>query len=225
MSEPMKWDPKYWIAVDLDGTLAACDHPQGHKPPYPIGTPIVPMVERIKRWDAEGKTVRIFTARVALQFIHPEGSNVSLQCAMILGWLQKLGLRHLMVTAQKDPDCLEIWDDRAVQVVKSVGKIAERQQSFFATELPENYRQSEIFIKVVAQRLEMEAKGEGIKGREFVPFNWLMGINEELFKGSEGGAGASTFQPAAFRKKMVLVAAKAFAAIEHLESVMKLEGH
>ncbi|HEV7674386.1 MAG TPA: hypothetical protein VGQ12_07640 [Candidatus Angelobacter sp.] len=50
-----------WIGVDLDGTLA---HYAGWKGPEHIGEPIMPMVERVKGWLAEGKTVKIFTARV-----------------------------------------------------------------------------------------------------------------------------------------------------------------
>jgi len=42
-----------WIGVDLDGTLA---HYEGFKGAQHIGEPISPMVERVKRWLAEGKT-------------------------------------------------------------------------------------------------------------------------------------------------------------------------
>ncbi|MHB9009227.1 MAG: hypothetical protein ACYDC1_20140, partial [Limisphaerales bacterium] len=51
-----------WIGVDLDGTLAHYDGWQGAQ--Y-IGDPIAPMVERVQRWLAAGKTVKIFTARMA----------------------------------------------------------------------------------------------------------------------------------------------------------------
>jgi hypothetical protein len=50
-----------WIGVDLDGTLA---HYDGWKGADHIGAPIPAMVERVKGWLTEGKTVRIFTARV-----------------------------------------------------------------------------------------------------------------------------------------------------------------
>ena len=50
-----------WIGVDLDGTLAEYLGWQGMGH---IGEPIAPMVERVKAWLAEGKDVRIFTARV-----------------------------------------------------------------------------------------------------------------------------------------------------------------
>lgn len=51
---------KGWIGVDLDGTLA---HYDGWKGPEHIGAPIPAMVERVKAWLAEGKEVRISTAR------------------------------------------------------------------------------------------------------------------------------------------------------------------
>lgn len=50
-----------WIGVDLDGTLA---HYSGWQGIDHIGAPIAPMVERVKRWLAEGRSVKIFTARV-----------------------------------------------------------------------------------------------------------------------------------------------------------------
>ena len=54
---------KDWIGVDLDGTLAEYHGWNDGK----IGEPIQLMVERVKRWLAEGKSVRIMTARVGVQ--------------------------------------------------------------------------------------------------------------------------------------------------------------
>ena len=51
-----------WIGVDLDGTLAHYDTWRG---PAHIGEPIPKMLERVKWWVSQGKTVQIFTARVA----------------------------------------------------------------------------------------------------------------------------------------------------------------
>ena len=51
-----------WYGFDLDGTLAKYD---GWKGIDHIGEPVRPMVELIKRMQAEGKTVKIVTARVA----------------------------------------------------------------------------------------------------------------------------------------------------------------
>ena len=50
-----------WIGVDLDGTLAEY---AGWVSEEHIGHPVPMMLERVKAWLAEGKDVRIFTARV-----------------------------------------------------------------------------------------------------------------------------------------------------------------
>lgn len=104
-----------WIGVDLDRTLAHYDHYRG---PFHIGVPIKPMVDRVKQWIAEGKDVRVFTARVA-----HDPSVVDLN-AVVIGirqWtLDHIG-KELPVTCIKDMHCVEIWDDRAVSVLSNNG--------------------------------------------------------------------------------------------------------
>jgi len=99
----------HWIGVDLDGTLAEYSDWQGIEH---IGNALPPMIERVKSWLAEGKRVKIFTARVtkgpeAVRFIHQ--------------WLVAQGLPVLEVTNIKDFDMLELWDDRCVSVVTNTG--------------------------------------------------------------------------------------------------------
>ena len=53
---------KGWYGFDLDGTLAEYDKWEGISH---IGKPVRPMVNLIKRMHAEGKVVKILTARVA----------------------------------------------------------------------------------------------------------------------------------------------------------------
>jgi hypothetical protein len=104
-----------WIAVDFDGTLA---HYDGWKGIEHLGTPIQPMVDRVKKWLASGKDVRIFTARVT------EGPdrNVERVRELIQEWsLTYIGIK-LQVTNIKDFSCLEIWDDRAIRVVINTGE-------------------------------------------------------------------------------------------------------
>ena len=50
-----------WIGVDLDGTLAQYGGWNGGL----IGDPVPLMLQRVKEWIADGKDVRIMTARVA----------------------------------------------------------------------------------------------------------------------------------------------------------------
>jgi hypothetical protein len=102
---------KGWIAVDLDGTLAYYVSGQWPK----IGAPIMPMVERIKRWLAEGKEVRIMTARVSGADWRTEDKRVRAYC------LEHIG-QELEVTCRKDFDMIEQWDDRAVQVIPNTGR-------------------------------------------------------------------------------------------------------
>jgi hypothetical protein len=103
-----------WIAVDLDATLAHYDEWKG---PAHIGPPIPAMVARVRAWLAAGHEVRIFTARVGPQ----PGDEAQLARAAIEAWsAHHLGV-VLPVTATKDFTMLELWDDRAVQVVPNTG--------------------------------------------------------------------------------------------------------
>jgi hypothetical protein len=100
-----------WIGVDLDGTLAEYNDwiDISH-----IGKPIPLMIERVNGWIAEGKKVKIFTARVtqgpeAVRYIHE--------------WLVTQGLPKLDVTNVKDFNMVELWDDRCVSVVTNTGML------------------------------------------------------------------------------------------------------
>lgn len=103
-----------WIGVDLDGTLAHYDKWRGVEH---IGAPIPAMVERVKRWLAEGRHVKIFTARVAGEV--EEAREVRRH---IVGWLKANDLPELQITNVKDFHMVELWDDRAVQVVPNTGE-------------------------------------------------------------------------------------------------------
>lgn len=100
---------KGWIGVDLDGTLA---HYDGWKGIDHIGEPIPRMVERVKAWMAEGKDVRIFTARVS----QPEAEGP------IIEWCVKHFGFGLRITNVKDMAMIELWDDRCVQVIANTGE-------------------------------------------------------------------------------------------------------
>jgi hypothetical protein len=102
---------KHWIGVDLDGTLAISEHWRGED--Y-IGDPIPAMVDRVKVWLSEGKDVRIFTAR-ANGATPKVLANIDLWCEEHIG-------QQIPVTYKKDQWLLELWDDRAIQVVKNTGQ-------------------------------------------------------------------------------------------------------
>lgn len=99
-----------WIGVDLDGTLA---HYDGWVSTKHIGKPIKKMVSRVKRWLKEGKNVRIFTARVH------DGKASTVK--VIEEWCKEQFGVVLPVTNVKDFQMIELWDDRAVQVIPNKG--------------------------------------------------------------------------------------------------------
>ena len=106
-----------WIGVDLDGTLAM--HPDPETPWPDIGRPVPRMVERVKAWLAEGREVRIMTARVSGQASRP--AYVSAQRFAIMDWCEQHLGQRLDVTNEKDYDMISLYDDRAVQVMPNTG--------------------------------------------------------------------------------------------------------
>ena len=103
-----------WIGVDLDGTLAEYD---GWKGAEHIGAPVPAMADRVKRWLADGHKIKIFTARVSGPFEEAEmvREAVAAWCAEHIG-------QRLEVTCVKDYAMIELWDDRAVQVIPNTGE-------------------------------------------------------------------------------------------------------
>ena len=120
-----------WIGVDLDGTLAMYD---GWKGPALIGEPVPEMLFRVKKWLADGHTVKIFTARVSFPDVPIIGK--SKEAAEALGrkieadiareairlWCKEHIGVELEITNVKDYGMIELWDDRAVQVEPNTGR-------------------------------------------------------------------------------------------------------
>ena len=103
-----------WIAVDLDGTLAEYGELVSE---YHIGKPIQPMLDRVKRWLADGVDVRIFTARVC----EHEDVDVDTVRAHIEAWCVEHIGRVIPITNVKDYGMVQLWDDRAVAVNPNKG--------------------------------------------------------------------------------------------------------
>ena len=104
-----------WIGVDLDGTLAEYG---GWIGPNNIGEPVPKMLARVKKWLSEGKDVRIFTARAYI----PE------QVPPVKAWTKKwLGV-ELEVTNVKDFAMIELWNDRAIQIITNTGLRADGKE-------------------------------------------------------------------------------------------------
>jgi hypothetical protein len=104
---------KPFIGVDLDGTLAI--HPEWSIPngPEDIGEPIPEMVNRVKQWIADGKEVKIFTARACKE------ENI----LPVKAWCKKYIGVELDVTNVKTPNMMELWDDRAISVIRNTGEV------------------------------------------------------------------------------------------------------
>lgn len=131
-----------WIGVDLDGTLFRYDHW------VVFGEPIEPMIRRVRDWLAEGTQVRIVTARVGVAVRLKSGDLITNfrkenRCRVtgedfsdadmvgaIWAHLARYELPRLRVQSHKDADMIELWDDRAVQVVPNTGRtLAEEHEA------------------------------------------------------------------------------------------------
>lgn len=120
-----------WIGVDLDGTLAVY---YGWKGASHIGAPVPRMLERVKSWLAEGKEVRIFTARVYHDNSSVRVHEASVARDAITAWCKEHIGQELRITNVKDYAMFELWDDRAVQVIPNTGFRADDADKLLASE-------------------------------------------------------------------------------------------
>lgn len=107
-----------YIGVDFDGTLAVHEPGSGVDT---LGEPIPAMVERVKGWLQAGEKVRIITARVADKY-----SDRVEQAQLIQAWCVKYIGTALKVQAHKCGSMYELWDDRAVGLVRNTGLRADQ---------------------------------------------------------------------------------------------------
>lgn len=132
---------KGWIGVDLDGTLAQYD---GWKGVDHIGLPVPKMLDRVKAWLAEGADVRIFTARTCREDEadmiwavceasgtepDPDELHILQEAARVrkvIGlWCKQHVGQVLPITHKKNFSMMQLWDDRAIQVVENTGVRAD----------------------------------------------------------------------------------------------------
>lgn len=135
-----------WIGVDLDSTLALWAWEQDDRgriiyDVLRIGPPIASMVDRVKALLAEGKDVRIFTARVGPQTDDecrnaldrgqiecgplPQVDWLNYQTTLIETWCQEHLGQTLPITATKDFHMYLLYDDRCIQVAPNTGAIVQ----------------------------------------------------------------------------------------------------
>lgn len=135
-----------WVGVDLDGTLFTYTEWVGWNV---FGEPIQPMIEHVKAWLAAGVDSRIVTAHIGLpasvgvlgSFNYSKERKNTCRVTgeafsdfgMMLA-IKALTLKHvgypMRVQCFKDVDMIELWDDRAIQVVANTGKtLAEEHEA------------------------------------------------------------------------------------------------
>lgn len=108
-------------AVDFDGTLAEYD---GDYASGRAGRPIPLMLNRVKRWLAQGIPVKIVTARVA------STNPTALRNRYIINkWLKMFLGVELPITSEKEPLMDELYDDKARQVIPNTGIIVGESNS------------------------------------------------------------------------------------------------
>jgi methionine synthase I (cobalamin-dependent) len=107
-----------WIGVDLDGTLAQyetwvdAEH---------IGAPVPAMVGRVKNMLMMGHHVKLMSARASSNgTITRDLEAAKFRVAAHAWMIDHLGIA-LPVTSEKNFAMIELWDDRAVQVMPNTG--------------------------------------------------------------------------------------------------------
>lgn len=111
-----------WYGFDLDGTTAKYNSGDFRKyGPNHIGEPIEAIINIIKQLLADGKNVKICTARVC----EPDPFEKKKVVRAIQDFTEKHVGRRLEVTNEKDFEMIALFDDRAVQVMPNEGILVE----------------------------------------------------------------------------------------------------
>jgi hypothetical protein len=76
-----------------------------------VGRPVKAILKRIRAWREAGWEVRLITARACDPDCLPE----------VRKWLKRRKLTDMPITNRVDRYCVEIWDDRAIQVERNTG--------------------------------------------------------------------------------------------------------
>lgn len=140
--------PAPWIGVDFNRTLAVY---HSFEDDMRQAEPIPSVVNMVKRLLADGKVVKILTAQVwvpqeffrylngELKASHP-GPEWMAQASLyferagraesiIKDWCWEHIGQELEVTCERDPGCIEIWDDKARPVIPNQGLPHENTSS------------------------------------------------------------------------------------------------
>jgi hypothetical protein len=182
---------KGWIGVDLDGTLA---HYDGWKGPTHIGEPVPEMIERVKMWLAEGKRVKIFTARVwhgtpqdynLLSEYNQRCDEARLARIAIEKWCVDHIGQMLEVTNVKDFGMIQLWDDRCVQVEPNIGMNRIENLTRDHNEIRQERDQLKERVRQLIHQLENSC------GKRFIPPRGLPAVECRLPRNHDGIHDAS----------------------------------
>jgi len=104
-----------WVGFDFDGTLAR-EH---------SFEPVLPMVNRLRKYLDKGVEVRILTAR----------GNDAAGINLVKTWLREHNLPDLKVTSNKDYQMIVLYDDRARQVIQNTGVVVGEDDDFTQSDI------------------------------------------------------------------------------------------
>ncbi len=191
LDEPVeKQEPEApYIGVDLDGTLAKED--EEFHGVETIGEPIPKMVNRVKRMLAQGKTVKIITARAA----GPEGDKAK---DAVGDWTERVFGQRLEVTNEKTPGMHRLYDNKAIGIETNTGELKHNHEfdtSQFKIPFPVNHA-----VRLYAEQTVKEDDLDG-KGLELYP-------HVTIKYGLEGDDVLSGLQTIAARQFPIPVPAK-----------------
>ena len=120
-----------WEGWDLDGTISV--YTPGDYNAFVVGPPIPRTINILKRHLAEGKTCKIFTARVNPKTETPE--RLEKVKSVIQAFLRENVGQELELTCEKDYHMYRLYDDRAVQVYPNTGETLESRIEVLETKL------------------------------------------------------------------------------------------
>jgi len=112
---------KPWIGVDYDGTMVT--HPSFVDPNDHGGKVVPKMRDRVVRWCMQGRRVKIMTARAANTNPNREQDIAPIRQHLKDNYPEVC--HNLEITAEKDYGMIELWDDRAIGIIRDTGERAD----------------------------------------------------------------------------------------------------
>ena len=138
------------------------------------------MVKRVKAWLAEGKDVRIFTARVCSG---QSQEDIDVFLREYTHWCFRVFGRQLPVTSEKDWKMIKFWDDRCVSVIPNTGEIIPFGSNERIKELAAERDRLREALKEIAKFADSEYE-KRIPAPSCVEFSTVKRYAEKALKGA-----------------------------------------